>query len=469
MATAEAQLLSRIVRTGELPEVQAWGITTEDFLTSEGKGMWGNLIGYYSARTTQKAVLGPESLKNRFPLFALCDDPHMTLEALCAEVRKARLIVDGKETARQLAETIELDPLMAAAEAQARLTLMQSIGFSKATDVAFLGSFEESLRRYEMQKKGFNFARCSWPWSIMNEMTGGIQEDDYIVFYGRPKSKKSWVLASSIAYFFNMDKRVLIYTKEMTPDNIYKRIAACIIGMPYQEFRMGRLEGNYERDMYTLLDMLRAEGLSERLICLSGKDVATGTDTISWLQSKAEKYKPDVMCVDGLYLLSGETKARSDHERMMSISRAARSMQLSTRIPLLATMQANRFAAKHSNAELDEIAYSDAIGQDATCIIRVINEKSPHYAIPTIALVLAGSREFSLHGFRIGGVPATDFTYKEKLSEKDIEKAKEQDSTKDEPEDPNNLSKPRVAVKKPKKESQDAVESRIDRHLQSVK
>jgi hypothetical protein len=110
---------------------------------------------------------------------------------------------------------------------------------------------------------------------------------------------------------------------------------------------------------------------------------------------------------------------------------------------VIATMQANRQAAKNQTAQLDEIAYSDAIAQDATGIFRVINEKKT----PTIALVAGGTREYKIHGVRIHGIPATDFSFKELMTEKDIMTAKEQDAALDEQEDSENIGKKRPVSK----------------------
>jgi hypothetical protein len=136
-----------------------------------------------------------------------------------------------------------------------------------------------------------------------------------------------------------------------------------------------------------------------------------------------EKHNPDLVCIDGMYLMSDVKGARKDHERVMNISRALRGLVLSTNVPVVATVQANRGAAAHGKGNLDEIAYSDAIGQDATIAMRVINDKGS----PTISLVMAGSREFELAGFRIYGIPATNFSDHSLLTEKEITKAKEKD------------------------------------------
>lgn len=176
--------------------------------------------------------------------------------------------------------------------------------------------------------------------------------------------------------------------------------------------------------------------MTQTFVCLSGKDVHAGGDTIPWIRSKIDKYQPDVLYVDGLYLMSsdGGRKNQQTNERVENISRAARQMVLDTGVPLIATMQANRKAASHQNAELDEVALSDAASQDATLLARIINEKHDHPTFgSTIAFLIAGSREFKLHGFRMGGTPATDFSFKEIMTEKDIERAKDGDSKHEEP------------------------------------
>jgi replicative DNA helicase len=444
MPTAEQQLLSRIVRTGDMGTVLAWGVNNDDFLTDEGKVVWLHLCNYYTAKESMRSVPGTGSFAQGFPNYPLVDDSSMTTDALCLEVRKLHLQKMAEGASIDLAQECIIDPLQATSRAQAKLNQIVSLGYSKNTDVGFIPSVTSIASTYMAIKQGATFSRCPWPWKIIDDKTMGIQPDDYIVLYGRPKSMKSWVLAYMISYAYDMGKKIIVYTKEMTPENIFKRVMACIIGLPYDNLRTGTLNPHHEAALMEFTNVIQSGG-DEHLRCLSGKDAAAGTDTISWLEAKAEKFKPDLIFIDGLYLLSSETKTKSDHERVMQISRSARTMQLNTGIPLIATMQANRKAAQHSEGQLDEIAYSDAIGQDATCAIRVINEK----ARPTIAMILAGSREFSLHGFRIGGEPATDFSLKCELTEKDIKKAQEQDASMEEAEKASAHTKARKPMRKP--------------------
>jgi hypothetical protein len=434
MATWELQLVSRIVRAGDLNSVVQWGITEADFLTPEGKAYWRTLWGYYAAADTTGAILGAHAFQTKFPNFQLCDDPTMTTEALCAEVRRQRLSVDFRSVAQANLELVDHDPLQAISQMQACMTDLQNIGMSQVTDVHFYDGFARGVHRMELIEQGFDLSCGAWPWLALQEATLGLQEDDYVILYGRPKSMKTWVLAYLMAWFFECRKRILIYTKEMTPDNIFFRAGACLARVRYQALRSAQLDWEEKQAIYAVQRMLYLSRLSQSVVCLSGADATEGGDNVPWLRSKIEQYKPDIVFIDGLYLMSDTKGAREDHARVRNISRGVRQMNLDTRVPVIGTLQANRAAAKNQEANLDEIAFSDSIGMDATILARVINEKDK----PTLALVMGGSREFKLHGFRIYGVPAVNFGYEGEISVGEILTAKEKD---DAPEDTRHAKK----------------------------
>lgn len=426
MATWELQLLSRIVRTGEFNRTIQWGITDSDFLTLEGQALFRNIAGYYQRPETAGSVLGPRAVQCMFPNFVLCDDPSMTVEALCYEVRRARLNIEYKLRVQAALNLVDENPMEAINQTQMAMTDLQNLGYSKQTDVYFNESFSRTVRKMEAIEQGVDLSCGRWPWPPLQTVTGGLQPADFVVLYGRPKNMKTWVLAFLIAWFYDAGKRMIIYTKEMTADNIFQRAGACLSQVRYHEFRVAPWDLSQEekQSIYAIEKMLHRSQMGQTVICLSGKDAAEGGDTVPWLRSKIELYKPDVVFVDGMYLMSDVKKNRKPNEKVGSISNDLRRVTLDTNIPIIATIQANREAAKNQEANLDEIGFSDRVGQDATLLMRAINERNQ----PTIALIMGGaSREFQLNGFRIYGVPAINFNYYGGITDKEIEKAKEGD------------------------------------------
>jgi len=433
-------LCSRVVKTGSITPVLNFGITEKDFTTPEARSFWNLILAYHTQQESRGSVVTPSVLGLWFKDLPLHDDmPGLTIEALCYQVRRERLLVEGNSAIVAFSEEVSIptaNPAAALAKLQRQVSDLIALGATANSDVSLTTGLANIIRQQKLAQEGVNTARMPWPWEPLNAATFGLQPDDYIVFYGRPKSMKTWVLCKLIAWAFESDLKVLVYTKEMTPDNLYMRTLACICRLPYGDIRAAS-SATMRKDPMRAEDIARTEAAildfadyieknpeyNNRLTVLSGRDVGNGGDTVAWLNSKVEQYKPDVLFVDGMYLLSDQRRATSDHVRVMNISRDLRQLVLSTKVPLIATMQANRKAAAHNDANLDEIAYSDALSQDATIAARVINDKSS----PTISIVIGGSREFKLHGLRINAVPATNFDFHSELTEKDILKAREED------------------------------------------
>jgi replicative DNA helicase len=426
--SAEFSLITRILTTGDIEPVLKFGITKDDFVQGAARTYWDYILNYYSNPGTHGSVINIPATERHFGQFTGVDaHPSYTTEALCSEVRRARIYTQASEAlvacSNRISSPLEA-PEAALAELQAKLQGLIALGSRGNTDVFMAPALSRLVNRLRMMKDGHDFSTMKWPWEVLNRATQGIQPDDYVVFYGRPKNMKTWVLCALIAWAFENGKRFLVYTKEMTPDNLYQRVAACICRLDYSGITTGTLSDAELHELEMLTAAVEQDLLmSQQMTVLAGADVAPGADTVAWLEGKVKQYKPDILFVDGMYLLSDEQakKGTADHVRVMNISRGLRAMILRTKVPVICTLQANRKAAGHSAANLEEIAYSDAIGQDATLAARVIADKNS----PTVSILVGGSREFKLHGFRINGVPARDFSYHSELTESDIQKALE--------------------------------------------
>lgn len=422
-------LLSKIVRHDALKQSIEWGLREEDFLTDEGRAIYQHMLMMIRDPRFHGSTPGVNVMALLYPNFDMCDDESVTLEAYCTMVREQKLGVELQGATREALTSSE-NAVSRATKLMDRLQRnILSVAYGQRDDITFSDALTRIVADYDLRESGVDLSVGKWPWDPFNETSGGLQNDDYIVLYGRPKSKKSWVLAAFIASMFLQDKTVLIYTKEMTADNIFTRVAACIVGVEYQELRTGRLSREGRQRLGMLQQVAAELQATQRMICLNGKD-SSGNDTVEWLEAKAKKYKPDAIFIDGLYLMNDSrgSKNQKDNFRVQNISRACRQMVLSLKTPLVATLQATRAASAHKSANLDEIAFSDAIGQDVTCAIRVINDEDTD----TITLVVGGSREYKFSGCRIWGKCATDFGWIENLSQKEIDSIKQKDERGDE-------------------------------------
>lgn len=437
MASIEMMLVCKIINDGSLKEAIEWGITEEDFLSNEAKVVFNYIYEAFTNPRTAGSLVGPLLAKQAFSILPLeLVDPNIALTHLCQDVRNKRICI---EIAQKASEVVKLasegKPLEAIATMQDGANIGVRLDGGQNTDVDATVGLELVLDRYSQRESGGIPDVITWPWQYIQDRIGGIRKSDYLIYYGRPKSMKTWVFTYKIHHAVlrqPAERRVLVYTKEMITEDLYDRWASIIAGVDYNLVRLAKLAPPQRKEFFRAVEQVRDTISSGRLIMLSAKDIA-GNDTVSWLRSKIDKYGPHVAFIDGLYLMTPNNKRLvKDNERVASISRDIRQMVLDTKVPVIATIQANRKAAEHDKGEMDEIAFSDAFSQDCTGAIRVINNgmKSPdNHPEPTISLVVAGSRDWNLSGWKIHGNPGISFDFIDTLSEKAIQIAKVTDTS----------------------------------------
>lgn len=465
MSSWQDLLVSRIIRTGDLATVINWGIGPEDFTHGHPKALFEMLLGYHRQAETAGSVWGPAALQQMFPTVQLLDDPSMTTDALCHEVRKARIGAQLQKTVLAIEPLLQKDPIKAVEWLQDETSRLRNECTSKKVDVHISDSMQRVWNSYQATERGDNTCVYEWPWDPIQKLTKGVRPSDYIILYGRPKSMKSWILCYLVAFIISKDlnsnankwHKILIYSKEMDADEIFERIGCLLANVSYANFTGGTMNPEeryrFEYAVYVLAQLRAHLGI----VCLSAQDVEYGRDTVTWLESKIDKYQPDAVFIDGLYLMSDGSGAKKQHERVANISREIRQLILRKRVPVVATVQANREAAKNEEANTEEVAFSDSLGQDATMLIRVVNEWKKKS--DTLALVMGGStRRFKLSGFRIFGIPATNFSYFGELNEGEAEGALKEDTA----------GKQAKGAKRQKKESTESAATGFQNELAGV-
>lgn len=422
----EMQLLSFLCAKGTLDDALTYGITAEDFLSPSARSLFTYMVDYASLPDHHGAVPGHHHLAHHFPSFQVCHDESMTVEALCREVRNIRIRKEAKHQLEQAIVALDgtLSPATILHQTQDLLARTALLDAGKVAST-FSSSIERQIQLYHNRANGIIVNPILWPWDGFNRITNGIEPDDYILYYGRPKQKKTFVaLYHAMDIFRRQHKHVLFYSKEMSEDQIWRRCTAFMANLPYDLFYTGSLTPKQVMDMEVASEEVRyireATAGRAQITCISGLDAPNGQDNVSWLTAMAKKHKPDAIFIDGVYLMAGTSKSKDSHEQAKSISRAVRDMARRLRIPVIATIQANRKADKSGLlADTDEIAFSDAFSQDATCMLRVVADRF----LPICNLILPGSREYKCNGFRINAIPCTNFDFIELLDDETMKNA----------------------------------------------
>lgn len=182
---------------------------------------------------------------------------------------------------------------------------------------------------------------------------------------------KTWFLILVGAYAQLSGYKVVCFITEMSADIMRDRFEAMLFGMMYGDFnynsfKSGNLDPETERLYFDFLedDLPKLEPLV--------LETATG---VSSVVSVIEQEKPDLVLVDGAYLMEDEQGAKDDWLRVTHITRDLKRIAKNWHIPILINTQADQNTSKKTGPSLGDIKYSQAIGQDSDNILALFRDE----------------------------------------------------------------------------------------------
>jgi replicative DNA helicase len=419
----ELQLLATMAHTGDFTPIAQGDITLEHFQTDTGKTLFTFIDHYKDSAQAGTPYPSLSIIRARFDKIELpTPSPADTVRALAYEVQLHKLRSDVRMMSTDLEAVAQLpDPLEDLEKAAAKLKKL-SEPVRKTKHLSLRMSINDIIDDYDIGNILPDGIR--WPWDSLTHATKGMHRKEFYVFAGRPKSRKSFV-AFEIGSRSYVDERerVLIFTPEMPPRQVMLRCIASMAKIRYTEFKNRQLDSNELERLTEIaasfgsLDGEDEEGYSFRMNSLvarfDGKpapafDVIQSTGrSVSWMQTQIEIFRPSIIICDSFYRQEGGKKYDSDWKAIGYVSRTLKDMTMEQNIVTIGTVQMNR-EAEGRIGSLSNLALSDAIGQDADAIIRVITGKIE--GEDRSALVILGGREVPFDGLLINNRPCYDFT-----------------------------------------------------------
>lgn len=191
----------------------------------------------------------------------------------------------------------------------------------------------------------------------MDEATGGINDGDLVYIVGRPQDGKTTFLLHMIAKWFWEGKRILIISNEIPWIDMLFKIDAILAGVSVGEKRSGKWKaGSKEK----LKFMQYLSSIAPNKIVIPNKPIRKPSEVMALIQ----EYKPDVVCIDGAYLMSTTGAATVEWADLAAVSRDLKAIANTTEVPIIGVIQANRGASESQIVTGANIAGSDAFFQD---------------------------------------------------------------------------------------------------------
>lgn len=471
MASIDIKVLTEILNSGTLAHAVKLDLKSNHFKDPEAKQIYSFMRRHYYALETRGGLPLIEDIKKRWPSF---ETLHLTkaeagnLKTLVRHLKLAALGSDFHATLRYLqdmADGEEESPDVLSALAYEKFQQLRQDYAEGAKPLGISDIRQHVEDSYEGALTGAAYG-IPWPWECLTADTLGKKPEDFIVFYGRMKSMKTWLLLYCAALdYLKYNQRVMIWSREMSERQIQLRLGSILAGVDYQLLKKGKLPPRVKRRAFNKLkeleDMWRRQSATIKeeanrahrdIFILCGRDAPK---TIESLDAKVDEYKPDILYVDSFYHLGSmrADKAKQDHIRLQYLSEDMKQLAIDRTIPVVAAAQANREGEKALGRSLIEVAGSDAIAREADLMIRVImrrgrelseaeyegaeDEKGPKVRFTIkgpvkrirdevaeeqkkgkgapkrisaeIAMVLPGNREGVLDAFTITAIPGYNF------------------------------------------------------------
>jgi hypothetical protein len=212
-------------------------------------------------------------------------------------------------------------------------------------------------------------------WPTLDDLTGGLQQGDLLSIVGRPEKGKSMLMVHAAHHAWLQGRHVLFLSMEMRPLLVQQRLAALHTHLPMTWVKNATLP---TKGLQRYKEGLAEAQASESSFWVVDGNMAATVDDV-W--AIASQLKPDLIAVDGGYLLKHPTER--DRYRRVAENADLIKHRLCALAPVVASWQFARPPGKTVKkigpaavATLDDIGYTDAIGQVSSIVLGVFEEAS---------------------------------------------------------------------------------------------
>ncbi|MFE4681553.1 DnaB-like helicase C-terminal domain-containing protein [Streptomyces sp. NPDC056721] len=380
MADFERLLVSRVIQDKDLTDVADAGITPSFFGDPDNRSVFQAILRH---KGTYGEVPSLGTIKADFPTykFVRVEDSMQVLTDRLREQHTMDLLEQGLAESVDAHEEGNADKAMAAL-AKTLADIAAAVPNTRDTDLTTTGT--ERLARYLALKDLPDGLRgIPSGFATIDRATQGFQKGQLITFVGPPKAGKSTLLllAAMAAHLFGV--RVLFINFEMSNEEQEERYDAIRAGISHARLRNGTLK---KQDWDRLEKAIREiENMPSFFL---SSDTMNAT-TLTGVQSKIETLRPDIVIVDGIYMMQDELgEPQGSPQALTNLTRGFKRMAKNQDKPIIISTQVLEWKMnKKKGITSDSIGYSSSFAQDSDAILGV--EKTEDANINKLKVVLA--------------------------------------------------------------------------------
>jgi len=209
----------------------------------------------------------------------------------------------------------------------------------------------------------------------IDEATNGIQPEQMVVLIGQQKAGKSWIMMQTAKAAHESNRRVMFVSFEMTTQEQAMRLDCMMAELDASAVRAGKITDRERRRLETV--MKRWED-PNRVPFIFSTDISRSI-TVSGLAAKIEEHKPDVVFIDGAYMMQDESSRNDDGDaqKLTHISRGLKRLAQQQKVAIILSTQALGWKTRRGGKlDANSAGYTSAWGQDADVMFGVEKDEN---------------------------------------------------------------------------------------------
>lgn len=234
---------------------------------------------------------------------------------------------------------------------------------------------QEVIAEYSAMRSrgGMTGVRTNWP--TLDHTTHGFQRGDLIVFAARPGVGKTTVLVKLAKEAHDSGAIPLFVSMEMKRAQIGARLLAMIEHINLTLLRGGELTSYGQWRLEQAVSQLEGR---QPFYFVEGQF----RQSVNELTSLVHSLRPDILFVDGAYLLRLPTSSSRQPlwEKIGEIAQVLKNIAVTCNIPVVVSFQINREGGRrdrqgNQDTGVEHLQLSDAIGQLSSLIVAIFNDE----------------------------------------------------------------------------------------------
>ena len=363
----QKRLLSKVIQENSLSVLLENNVQDSWFSDAQDNKLFKFLRDYFSKYQESPSLV---VIKENFPTYELLDvqdSVHYLLDKIVEDRRKERVV----KTLAVAIESLEKgqDHENAIRAMELGLVKLEEEGLNRSNDLEITTAAKFAVSEYEHRKNNPGLLGIPTGFPTMDEITSGLQPGQLIVIIAPPKTGKS-TLALQMAITAHMEGKVpMFYSFEMSNAEQKSRYYAMRARISHRRLMTGSLSADEETRYYSKVNAI--QNMRDKLWFV---DSSSG-QTVSGIASKIQSKNPDIVFIDGTYLMIDEqTNEANTPQALTNITRSLKRLAQKVNKPIVITTQVLTWKMKKGSVNADSIGYSSSFHQDADVIFGLQRE-----------------------------------------------------------------------------------------------